>query len=106
MESQEWIPVTNRRSSKKNTNSVHDTTVDNKPEEVPIIQYRIAPESIQQLIRKRIHMRINQEKADIICQFPKYTFKNIESNRLLPNESQIQRISRLFDIQLKTEVIV
>ena len=46
-----------------------------------------------------------QEKADITCSFPRNTFKDIESNRLIPNEDQKQRILQNFSIQLKIDTI-
>jgi len=49
---------------------------------------RLHPESLQTLIRKRLELKMTQEKADQLCNFPRYTFKNIESNRLLPTQQQ------------------
>jgi hypothetical protein len=67
---------------------------------------RIAPESIQALIRKRIEMGLNQEKADQKCSFPRHTFKGIESNHHLPTSSQQSLIQKHFGIQIKIETSV
>jgi DNA-binding XRE family transcriptional regulator len=62
---------------------------------------RIESESIQTLIRKRMELKLNQEKADQLCNFPKHTFKNIESNRVLPTSQQQSLIQKHFGVQLK-----
>jgi DNA-binding XRE family transcriptional regulator len=66
---------------------------------------RVHPESIQQLIRKRIEMKLNQEKADQLCNFPRNTFKDIESNRALPNSKQQSVIQRVFGVQMRVITI-
>jgi hypothetical protein len=110
-ENQEWIPVTTRRRTTKKGSyspSFEPSSKKDMPsdiEEIPAIKKRIESESLQQLIRKRIQMKVNQEKADTLCAFPRNTFKNIESNRLLPIESQLQRIERVFDIILKINIV-
>jgi DNA-binding XRE family transcriptional regulator len=73
-----------------------------------IIKKCVQPESLQALIRKRIEMKLNQEKADQLCSFPRHTFKDIESNRAIPTQEQQSRIQRHFGVQIKinTEKIV
>lgn len=61
--------------------------------------------SLQSLIRTRIEKKLSQEKADILCAFPRNTFKNIESNRMLPTEEQKRRIQQHFVIYLKIDTI-
>jgi hypothetical protein len=61
----------------------------------------VQPESLQALIRKRIEMKLNQEKADQLCSFPRNTFKEIEANRAVPTQDQQSRIQRHFGIQIK-----
>ena len=61
----------------------------------------VQPESLQSLIRKRIEMKLNQEKADQLCSFPRNTFKEIEANRAVPTQEQQSRIQRHFGIQIK-----
>jgi len=43
-------------------------------------------------------MKVNQDRADILCGFPHNTFKNIESNRLIPNNSQKLRIENILNV--------
>ncbi len=99
MDTQGWIPVTNRRrTTKKNAASRWEDT---EEKEVPISpSYHIRHESLQELIRKRIQMKMNQERADMLCNFPRHTFKNMESNRLLPTDQQLQRIQHIFQVSL------
>lgn len=67
---------------------------------------RLQPESIQQLIRKRIEMKLNQEKADQLCNFPRNTFKDLESNRALPNSKQQSMIQKIFGVQLRIVTVL
>jgi hypothetical protein len=120
MDGQDWTPVTvRRRFSKKELTQNSKTSVllrdPSKSEKIriakledteePAPKKRVSPDSLQGLIRKRIEMTLNQEKADAQCSFPRHTFKEIEANRLIPNEEQKRRIQQQFGIQLKIDTI-
>jgi DNA-binding XRE family transcriptional regulator len=120
MDEQDWIPVTiRRRYSKKEQIQNGQTTIQNrdpaKNEKIrmakladadgPGPKKRVNSESLQQLIRKRIEMKLTQDKADNTCSFPRNTFKDIESNRLVPNEEQKRRIHQNIGIKLKIDTI-
>lgn len=93
MDNTDWISVTKRRRTiKKDLLDV--------PQDPILPKLKIKPESLQDLIRKRIQMKVTQEKADILCGFARFTFKNIESNRLIPNDSQKLRIQRVFHVAI------
>ena len=99
MDTQGWIPVTNRRrTAKKDVASRWQPSDDKEAFLSP--SYYIHHESLQELIRKRIQLKINQDRADLLCCFPRYTFKNMESNRHLPTDQQLQRIQHIFQISL------
>ncbi len=121
MDLQDWTTVTvRRRHSKKDGSSSGQGTIQNrdpaKNEKIRLAKIaesdgpgpkkRVNPESLQALIRKRIEMKLSQEKADILCSFPRNIFKDIESNRLIPNEDQKRRIQQNLGIQLKIDTIV
>jgi ribosome-binding protein aMBF1 (putative translation factor) len=116
MDCQDWIPVvSSRRYSKKeqikNGQSIIQFRDSERNEKIRMAKLaesdgpspvkRISSESLQNIIRKRIELKLTQEKADINCSFPRNTFKDIESNRLIPNEEQKRRIHQKFGIQLK-----
>jgi hypothetical protein len=120
MDCQDWTTVTvRRRYSKKDAIASGQGSIQYrdpaKNEKIrmakladtdgPLPKKRVNSESLQALIRKRIEMKVTQEKADITCSFPRNTFKDIESNRLIPNEDQKQRIQQNFSIQLKVDTI-
>jgi hypothetical protein len=120
MEFQDWTTVTlKRRTTKKEqirnghtTIQLRDTEKNEKirmakldSAEGPIAKKRINPESLQTLIRKRIELKLNQEKADMLCAFPRHTFRDIESNRLMPSEEQKRRIQQQLGIQLRIDTI-
>ena len=66
---------------------------------------RVAPESIQNLIRKRMELKINQDKADQVCQFPRHTFRDIESHRALPTPKQMSVIQKLLGISIRITTV-
>ena len=116
MDDQDWIPVTvRRRYSKKEAVQKGGTIIQQKdPQqterirmakleaaEVPPEKKKIEPTTLQAMIRKRIEMKLTQEKADSLCSFPRNTFKEIEAQRLIPSEEQKRRISSNLGIQLK-----
>lgn len=118
MDCQDWTTVTvKRRYSKKEAVQNGHTYIQSrdpaKNEKIRMAKLadsdtsgpkkRLNSESLQTLIRKRIEMKLSQEKADNTCAFPRNTFKEIESNRLLPNEEQKRRIHQNFGIQLKID---
>lgn len=119
MDCQDWSKmVINKKYDIKNTNEMtrlgKTTTVkkgsitgtiskslDDDATESKIFKKYVAPESIRELINKRIEMKLTQDKADTLCSFPKHTFRDLESNKLVPSEKQKQFISRNFSINLK-----
>lgn len=121
MDGQDWTTVTvRRRNTKKDAITSGQGSIQYRDpvrnEKIrmakladtdgPIPKKRVNSESLQALIRKRIEMKITQEKADITCSFPRNTFKDIESNRLVPNEGQKQCILQNFSVQLKIDINV
>lgn len=118
MDNQDWIPVTIHRRASKNVQTGQHSIQVRDPEksekirlaklaetDLPKPKKRINSESLQQLIRKRIELKLNQEKADALCSFPKHTFRDIEANRFMPNEEQKRRIQQNLGISLKIDTI-
>jgi hypothetical protein len=116
MDDQDWTTVTlKRRSNKKEQIRNGQTIIQARDPErnekirmaklenadAPVAKKRINADSLQNLIRKRLELKLNQEKADNLCAFPRNTFRDIESNRLIPSEDQTRRIQQQFGIQLK-----
>lgn len=99
MDTQGWIPVKYRRRTAKRNDEW-----DEKKETVTLL-HRIHHESLQALIRKRIQMRVSQDRADVICHFPWNTFKNIESNRYIPTDKQCERIQYVFHVTLQIVLV-
>lgn len=119
MDCQNWTTVTvRRRISKKDQVKNGQTSIQVRDPEkgekirmakladtdLPAPVKHINAESLQQLIRKRIELKLSQEKADFTCSFPRNTFKDIEARRLVPTEEQKRRIQQSFAIQLKIDV--
>uniref|UniRef100_A0A6C0KSA4 HTH cro/C1-type domain-containing protein n=1 Tax=viral metagenome TaxID=1070528 RepID=A0A6C0KSA4_9ZZZZ len=109
MEHQDWTTVTLKRRSKEPTSIIRDSerarlAKIEAMDDTILPKKRIHPESIQALIRKRIELSLNQEKADQKCSFAKHTFKELEANRLIPNQAQQSAIQKHFGVQLKIEL--
>jgi hypothetical protein len=120
MENQDWTQVVMRRRFTKTeaiqrgltTIQARDPLKNEKQrlvkidnDDAPVIKKRVNAESIQALIRKRIEMKLTQEKTDILCSFPKHTFKNLEAHRLLPSEEQKRKIQQYIGVQLKIDTV-
>lgn len=121
MDGQDWTLVTVRRQynkkeaiqrghysiqAKDSTRTERDRLAKLDATDSPLPKKRVAPETLQALIRKRIELKLNQEKADVMCAFPRNTFKDIESKRLIPTEEQVRRIQHNLGVQLKLETPV
>ena len=89
----EWTTVHRRKSLKIVEDSEKNTG------------HSINPISLQILIRSRLEKDLNQEESDNLCAFPRNTFKNIESNRMIPTEEQKRRIQQHFNTYLKTDIM-
>ena len=104
-----------KNSFKKNTMDQNWTTVcrRRKPKITecmsgdifPSQQICINPNSVQEIISTRIEKNLNQEKSDALCAFPRNTFKNIESHRIIPTEEQKLRIQKHFNVYLKMDIV-
>jgi DNA-binding XRE family transcriptional regulator len=111
MEHQDWNTIVLRRNSVKNNKSGTNVGAMNKLFKVETMDNTDAPkkrleaEAVQSLIRKRIDMKLTQEKADQFCNFPKHTIKNIEAFRVLPTAGQQSLIQKHFGVQLKVNTI-
>ncbi len=120
MDSQDWTPVvlkrkyTKKEAEKKGmiSSQLRDSEKSEKirlakldNDTLPIVKKRVISSSIQDLIRKRIELKLTQDKADALCAFPKHTFRDIESSKLVPSESQKNNIQKHMGVQLKIETI-
>lgn len=106
---QDWTTVVLKRRPTKKEADGQKEMVQNERARVAklesgenvVTKKMVQPESLQELIRKRIELKLNQEKADQLCSFPRNTFKEIEANRAIPTQEQQSRIQRHFGIQIK-----
>ena len=113
MSHQDWTVVTFKRNSSKKKPATNEEVKRNESirmakldsEDACIPKKRVQPTSLQALIRKRIELTLSQEKADNLCAFPRNTFKDIESNRIVPNEKQQSIIQKQFGVQIKIDAI-
>ena len=62
---------------------------------------QVASDSLQELIRKRMELKINQDKADQLCHFPRHTIKCIESRRIMPTPAHQSTLQKILWVQLK-----
>ena len=61
---------------------------------------RVTPESLQMLIRTRLHQGLTQQEADHLCSFPRHTFNKIESHLMVPSGEQQLHIQRHLGVSL------
>ena len=119
MEHQDWTTVIlKRRATKREETNTYGKNISTEARDIDRNErsrlakiadtdYTEAPkkhvtsESLQDLIRKRMELKLSQEKADQLCNFQRYTMKAIESRRVLPTPSQQSAIQKHFNVQLK-----
>ena len=117
MDNQDWTPVTiRRRYTKKEHPPSAETAIVSRDSErsekqrlakldnsddIPVIKKKVAHETLQELIRKRIEMKLTQDKADAMCAFPKHTFRELEAGRLLPSPNHLRAIQQNLSVALK-----
>ena len=116
MDGQDWTPVIIKRKFTKKeaiqkgmtVTQVRDSERSEKQrlakldnQDIPTVKKRINSESLQNLIRKRIELKLTQDKADAECALPKHTFKGIESGQLAPNPQILSKMSRALGVNLK-----
>jgi DNA-binding XRE family transcriptional regulator len=106
MDHQDWSTVVLKRHKPSHGNPAQSFYRKIEEDNVlPVNRKRLDAETLQSLIRKRIELKLTQEKADQVCNFPKHTFKEIESYRALPTNTQQSAIQRHFGVQLKVNTI-
>ena len=66
----------------------------------PFPKKRVTPESLQALIRTRLHHGLTQQEADHLCSFPRNTFNKIESHLMVPSGEQQSHIQRHLGVSL------
>jgi hypothetical protein len=66
----------------------------------PFPKKRVTPESLQALIRTRLHQGLTQQEADHLCSFPRHTFNKIESHLMIPSGEQQIHIQRHLGVSL------
>jgi DNA-binding XRE family transcriptional regulator len=99
---QDWTPVVlHKRREHHGSERTSMARLDSVAIDTDEPKKRVAPETIQSLIRKRMELCINQDRADQVCQFPRHTFRDIESHRILPTLKQIAVIQKLFGVSVR-----
>jgi DNA-binding XRE family transcriptional regulator len=120
MDCQDWTPVIIKRRGPKKVSSDSSASIQERDKnrdertrmmkletsDTPLPKKRIHSESLQTLIRKRIELKLTQDKADALCSLPRNTFKEIEANRLIPSEEQKRKIHQNLGIQLKIDTVI
>ena len=67
---------------------------------VALPKKRVTPESLQALIRTRLHQGLTQQDADHLCSFPRNTFNKIESHLMVPSGEQQSHSQRHLGVSL------
>lgn len=108
MDYQDWKPVVLKKENDLSKKS-HNTPVNNKMAKLDAndnldgssSKKKLDPESVKELTAKRIEMKLTQEKADKLCAFSRNTFKDLESKKTVPTQTQQSIIQKKLGVQLK-----
>ena len=105
MNYQDWEPVIltknknkNENEKKYNNNKLSKLDANN---DMSGVKKQLDSESVKELVSKRLEMKLTQEKADNLCAFSRNTFKDLESKKSLPTQSQQSVIQKKLGVQLK-----
>jgi ABC-type xylose transport system substrate-binding protein len=69
-----------------------------------IIRKHIDSTTLKSLIQTRIEKKLTQINTDNLCGFPRNTFREIESGRLIPNSKQISLIQKSLGVVIRLSV--
>jgi ribosome-binding protein aMBF1 (putative translation factor) len=109
MDHQDWNPVTIRSSNrladkkreiqpKRSSEAQHLAKVEREEYAKPKM---LAPESRQELVKRRLEEKLTQQQLDQRCAFPPHTIRDLESNKRAPTSKELQTLNRVFKVGLK-----
>ncbi len=109
MEHQDWNTITLRNSARiaeKNRQAQPKRSAEAqrlaKVEREEFVKSKtLAPESRQELVKRRLEEKMSQQQLDQRCSFPAHTIRDIEGNKRCPTNHEIQTIGRVLKINLK-----
>ena len=115
MEHQNWEPQVLRKSAAQvkanairsgKTEAVERKTTEGshfaKVEREEFLQpKRLAPESKQELVQRRLAEKLTQQQLDQRCSFPPHTVNQLEANKRAPTSKELQVLNRVLKCGLK-----
>jgi ribosome-binding protein aMBF1 (putative translation factor) len=107
MDGQDWEPVRVRSSANRNNPS---SKIIKAPHPLRVETMEIgkmkelAPESRNEIVQKRVAMKLTQVQLNQQCQFPIHTIRDIEAGKTCPNTSQLNTLNRILKSGLKYAV--
>jgi len=66
-----------------------------------IVRKKVTSDTMRALVSSRLDKKLTQDGADMLCGFPKHTFREIEAGRLLPNSRHMSTLQKLFGVPIK-----
>ena len=106
MDGQDWEPAV-VRSSRSSANRDHPFSRGTKapPLRVDTMEIgkikELAPESRNEIVQKRVAMKLTQIQLNQQCQFPIHTIRDIEAGKICPNTSQLNTLNRILKSGLR-----
>lgn len=64
---------------------------------------RLASESRQELVQRRLAEKLTQQQLDQRCSFPPHTIRDLEANKRAPTSRELQTLNRILKCGLKLE---
>ena len=101
MDGQDWEPV--RVRSARTAQPSRNTKI--QPLRVDTMEIgkmkELTSESRNEIVQKRVAMKLTQVQLNQQCQFPIHTIRDIESGKTCPNTSQLNTLNRILKSGLK-----
>ena len=111
MDHQDWNPVTIRSSAriaanatkreiqpKRSGEAQHLAKLEKEDYVKPKL---LAPESRQELVKRRLELKMTQQQLDQQCAVPPHTVRDLESNKRAPSSKELQTLNRVLKVGLK-----
>ena len=111
MDCQDWNPVVLRSSAriaektkanqiqpKRSAQAQHLAKLEREEFTKP---KTLAPESRQELVKRRLEEKLTQQQLDQRCAFPPHTIRDLEGNKRAPTSKELQTLNRVLKIGLK-----
>ncbi len=111
MDNQDWTPLTiqsaqaqaqAKAKARQGTKVAPEVAHARKLETSELVKLKqLAPESRQEMVAKRVEMKLTQAELNQRCNFPVHSIRDFEAGRVCPSIGQLNTLNRILKTGLK-----